>query len=325
MKRRALRVFLAFGLAVGSAPAGAQQASSDAEVLKGIRQVDEGDYDAAILTLDAAARRLSRDPARAQEAAQAYLHLGVAYLGKGHEASARAQFREALARVKDLNIAPERFAPKVVEAFERARAESVRGAAPEPSPAAPGRPKAADPKQNAAPAPEKGGGSGKKVLIGALVLAGVGGGVAAAAGGGGGGTPSAGPTPDTRITENFSGSVTIEDFCKAFPFRVGRGGRLEASLSWQEANVALELELFANANQEGSPLARSTRTSQTASQLQFDVSAAGDYSLTVCHFGNSCATAFSGRNALARPARVRRGAALGLPCQGTFTLMVKHP
>src|SRR5262245_10982268 len=92
--QRVLAACLALALA---APASAQApVGKDADVLQGIRQVEDGDYDAAILTLDNAARRLSADPTRARELSQAYLYLGVAYVGKGHEAAAKAKFREAV-------------------------------------------------------------------------------------------------------------------------------------------------------------------------------------------------------------------------------------
>lgn len=308
MQCNALRVFLAFGLAIGSAPSHAQQAPSDPEVLKGIRQVDEGDYDAAILTLDAAARRLSRDPGRSQEVAQAYLHLGVAYLGKGHEASARAQFREALARVKDLNLTPDRFAPKVIEAFEQARAESARGAAPAPSTAAPRKPEAADPPRPAAPAPGNQGGSGKKVLIGALVLAGVGGGIAAAAGGGG----SAAPTPPPLRTENFSDNLP-GNANLTFPITVAGTGSFQATLTWTEPDARLAMDLHL----PGTIVATSAPSSNTRATLTANVTAQL-YSLQVVHRGG-CGDESAG---LVRSVAPRAPAR---PCSTSFSLTVVHP
>src|SRR6187401_918166 len=48
--------------------AGAQV--TDLDVAKGIKQVDDGDYDAAILTLDTAARHLATDPAKSRDLSQ---------------------------------------------------------------------------------------------------------------------------------------------------------------------------------------------------------------------------------------------------------------
>lgn len=147
--QRLLAACLVLALA---APAGAQAPIvSDPDVVQGIRQVEEGDYDAAILTLDNAARRLSTDPSRKRELSQAYLYLGVAYVGKGHEAAAKAKFREAVTQLRDMTLSPDKFPPKVIDLFEAAREEVVKAPAPQPS---------AAPKTN-----DGGGGGGKKWLI----------------------------------------------------------------------------------------------------------------------------------------------------------------
>ena len=168
MGKKGLCLFLAMGFLMPSAVA-AQTPGADPEVAKGIRQVDDGDYDAAILTLDAAARRLAPDPKRTRELSEAYLYLGIAYLGKGHEAAARAKFREAVKSVRDLNLSPDKFSPRVIEFVEAAKQEA--GPSSPAGPAAPA--KAVSP---AAPEPAKKGGSGKTVLfvvLGAVVAGGV--------------------------------------------------------------------------------------------------------------------------------------------------------
>ena len=118
------------------APAGPQ--APDPEVAKGIVQVEEGDYDAAILTLDAAARRLAQDARASRELSQAYLYLGVAYVGKGHDAAAKAKFRDAVRQLRDLTLSPDKFPPKVIDIFEAARDEVTHepAAAPAAAPAA---------------------------------------------------------------------------------------------------------------------------------------------------------------------------------------------
>jgi hypothetical protein len=88
--RNALCLLLALGLLAGAPIAAQTPAATDPEVTKGIRQVDEGDYDAAIVTLDGAARRLATDKNKVKDLSQAYLYLGIAYVGKGHEAAAGA-------------------------------------------------------------------------------------------------------------------------------------------------------------------------------------------------------------------------------------------
>ena len=178
MLRQTLALTLAASLSYSSLALG-QPVTADADVLRGIRQVEDGDYDPAIVTLDAAARRLTGDPARARDLSQAYLYLGIAYIGKGHEAAAKAKFREAVAQIKDLTLSPDKFPPKVIDLFEAARAEARAQATPAPAAAA-----------TPAPAAAKKGGGGKTILI-VGGLAAVGGGVALAAGGGGGASRAA--------------------------------------------------------------------------------------------------------------------------------------
>lgn len=148
-------------------PARAQAPAADPEVEKGIRQVEEGDYDAAILTLDAAARRLGADAGHSRELSQAYLYLGVAYIGKGHEAAAKAKFKEAVKQLRDLTLSPDKFPPKVIDVFEAARDEVSRE--PGPTAAAPARSASTTP-----PAMKKGGGK-KFLLFGGLSAAAAGG------------------------------------------------------------------------------------------------------------------------------------------------------
>ena len=217
----------------------AQPATADAELQRGIRQVEDGDYDPAIVTLDAAARRLAGDPGRSRDLSQAYLYLGIAYIGKGHEAAAKAKFREAVAQIKDLTLSPDKFPPKVIDLFEAARAEARAQATPAPSAAATPAPAAASKK----------GGGGKTILI-VGGLAAVGGGVALAAGGGGGGGSTGGggltPTPTTtpapaRSSQTFSGSVADQE-SRGFVVTAKTAGTLDAMLTWQDRSIRLSLD-----------------------------------------------------------------------------------
>jgi hypothetical protein len=164
--RNALGALLALGL-LGAVPVDAAQAPAgvDPEVAKGIALVDEGDYDTAIVTLDGAARRLAVDGTKVKDLSQAYLYLGIAYVGKGHEAAAKAKFREAVSRIRDLTLSADRYPPKVIDLFEAAKEEARRDGT---GPSSAGR----------TPAPaemEERGGGGKKVLL-------IGGGAAVAGG-----------------------------------------------------------------------------------------------------------------------------------------------
>ena len=183
MPRRLRTLIVAVLAAALAAPAATQPAPSDPDVQKGIAQVEDGEYDAAILLLDNAARRLAADPARGRELATAYLYLGIAYLGKGAEAAARSNFREAVTRLRDLSLSPEKFSPRVIDLVEAAKAEVGKGpavVAASPVPRATPTPAPA-----ASPRAQGGGGGGKKVLLigGAVVAAGAG--TALALGGGG--------------------------------------------------------------------------------------------------------------------------------------------
>jgi tetratricopeptide (TPR) repeat protein len=123
MLRRLLLVSLALACLASSLGTFGQAQVNDPEVTKGIRLVEDGDYDAAILTLDGAARRLSIEQPDAADLPQAYLYLGIAFVGKGYEAAAKAKFRAAIAQMKDLSLGADRFPPKVINVFEAAREE----------------------------------------------------------------------------------------------------------------------------------------------------------------------------------------------------------
>ena len=131
---------------LGAAPAGrvaaAETPVADPEVAKGIAEVDDGEYDAAILRLDAAARRLTSQLDRRDDLVQAYVYLAVAYLAKGHETAARNRFRDALALDRTLRLGPEKFSPRVVDLFEQARDAMSAGPTPAPGASVPPPPPA---------------------------------------------------------------------------------------------------------------------------------------------------------------------------------------
>jgi hypothetical protein len=281
---------LAAVLLLASTPPAGATLPSDPDVERGIKLVEDGDYDGAIFLLDATARRLAQDPRRAQDLSQAYLHLGIAYLAKGHESAAKAQFREALARIHDLSLSSERFSPKVIDLFEAAKAELRR--APASAAAVP-----------AVAAPRRGGGGKGLLLVGGGVAAAAG--VALAAAGGSGGTADPGTpgatTPPGPQSRTFSGTVAGTENL-SFPFTAGTSGTLEAKLTWENAETLLALDLHV----PGSVVATSTRTSRTTANLTVAVGPHG-YTLQLLHRG---------------------GCAEGPPnphCSTPFTLQVTHP
>jgi hypothetical protein len=142
--------------------------AEDPELAAGVRQVDEGDFEGAIVTLEPVVRRLG--PAGGHDAAQACLYLGIAHLALDQTDRARALFREALDHDPGLKLGADRFSPKILSAFEDARRERDAAAAAS-RPTAPER------------APARKGGHGRALLLaGAGVAVGVG--VAVAASGG---------------------------------------------------------------------------------------------------------------------------------------------
>jgi len=212
MRGKALPLFLSIVLS-GAPGVAWGQATSDPEVAKGIQQVEAGDYEIAILTLDAATRRLAAKPTTSRELGQAYLYLGIAYVAKGHETLAKAKFQEALAQTKDLGVNPDKFPPKVLELIEQARRE-------------------------AAAAPKKGLSKTALILLGAGGAAAAGIAVAAS---GGGASPS---PPSSRRTEPFSGFLALDQVNPDFPIAVTASGLLEAVLTWPEPGALLTLYLY---------------------------------------------------------------------------------
>ena len=157
---------------------------------RGLALMREGDFEAAVLELDAAVRKIESDPAAERHRAWAYVYLGVAYLELEQETVARGKFREALARDRGLRLEPADFSAQSIRVFEGVRAEaaSAVAAAPLPAPVAP----QPSPGASATPAREKK--SSKGPLVAVLLGGAAAAGAAVALGGGGG---NAGTTSTT--------------------------------------------------------------------------------------------------------------------------------
>ena len=136
------------------------------DVAAGIALSREGDFEAAVIALDAAVRRLEAEGAAGGVRAQAQLHLGIAYLELDQDVSARARFAEALAANPGLTLDPRAFSAQVMRVFEEVRRDRANTPAQKP--------------------PVKGSRGSRKALLAIGGVAVVGGGVAALAGGGGG-------------------------------------------------------------------------------------------------------------------------------------------
>jgi hypothetical protein len=122
MMRRILAVGLA--LALAASPCLAQQGPPDTELDKGIRQAQTGDFENAVTTLDAVAKRLAAQGGRPKDLARAYVYLSIAYLGLSEEQKAKAQFLEAWKVDQGMELTAREFPPKVLQFFEEARKDA---------------------------------------------------------------------------------------------------------------------------------------------------------------------------------------------------------
>ncbi len=137
--RRAVALLIAFVLSM--VPAGRIAAAASQDLATGIRQVQEGDFENAVLTLQAVSRALAGQTTRRLELAQAYLYLGIAHVALDQADPAKAAFKAALGQNKSLRLSEDRFSPKVIAAFEAARREAEAAAvAPDAGEATRGKP-----------------------------------------------------------------------------------------------------------------------------------------------------------------------------------------
>ena len=105
-------------------PAPETPATVESAVAAGVHQVEEGDFEAAVPTLESATARLRGDPARVRLLVQADIQLAVAHVALGATPAAVQDFTEALTLDPRLRLPAERFSPKVLRVFETARAQT---------------------------------------------------------------------------------------------------------------------------------------------------------------------------------------------------------
>jgi hypothetical protein len=135
------RVVALLLLALPATPGLRAAAAPATDLATGIRQVQEGDFENAVLTLQAVTRALGGQTARRLELAQAWLYLGIAHVALDQTDGARAAFKAAIGQNRSLRLSEERFSPKVIAAFEAARREAEAAAgAPDPGEASRGKP-----------------------------------------------------------------------------------------------------------------------------------------------------------------------------------------
>lgn len=157
--RRALWLWLIAALAIAPRPGLAQVGASDPELNNGLRQVDEGDFEAAVRTLSGVVKRLQGREGQSRELARAHLYLGIAQLGLGAGQDAKAAFALALKNDASLTLSPDEFSPRVIQAFDQARREVMpappRPALPTSDPPPPATPPTPPGASSASPPPVK--------------------------------------------------------------------------------------------------------------------------------------------------------------------------
>jgi hypothetical protein len=208
-------------------PAPAYQPATPVELAAGIRQVEDGDLDAAILTLDGVVRRLAGVSGRRSELALAHLYLGMSYLGLDQSERAAEQFKEAWRQDKEMKLDPKKFPLRVINAYDEAKAEASRSEGQGP------------------PATTKGGGKSKALLI-VGGLAAVGGGLAAA-GGSSPASPSATPGAGPQVLVSGGSSVAAPNVTTRFSsFTAPAAGVIQYTGNWTLAGSSFSLALGQN-------------------------------------------------------------------------------
>jgi ankyrin repeat protein len=129
---------MALALAVAQASPAVPQEALDPELAKGIRLVDEAEFEAAVTSLNAVVRTLVARGNRPLELSRAYLYLAIAHLGLSQEQAAKAKFVEALRSDRDLTLSTNEFPPPVVEIFDQVKRSLATP--PPPRPSTPSRP-----------------------------------------------------------------------------------------------------------------------------------------------------------------------------------------
>src|SRR6266851_7724995 len=120
--RRAVSWVLAVACCAMPAPAAVQETTASAEsgIATGVRQVEEGDFEGAVTTLESAIARLRGDPQRVRLLVQADIQLAVAHTALDHGPQAVQAFSEAITLDPNLRLPPDRYSPKVLRALETA-------------------------------------------------------------------------------------------------------------------------------------------------------------------------------------------------------------
>lgn len=215
----------------------AQQAASSGPSLDvGIRQVQEGEYDKAVLTLDAFVLRYGADETRGGDLWRAHLYLGVAYVGLDQPAAARERFKESFRcyrlqaqregrPVTEVQLGTFGFSPKITQLYAEATREVLERE-----------------KKGASKAPI--------IVIGVVAAAGAGGALVLRSGGSGS-APAAVPdvSPPTfsgnfRMPGPDTSPTNQPTSCLNHFLNVRRDGTLEVTLNFPAGIGSASLQIF---------------------------------------------------------------------------------
>jgi hypothetical protein len=163
--RFSVGLLMAAGVLAASSRTWGQDDPAGRPLADGIRQVEEGDLEGAVITLDGVVRRLADDRKNEKQVALAHLYLGMAHLGLSQWELAKNDMREAWRNDPAMKLDAKKFPPRVRQLYAEVLSEEQR-LRPDSAPAATSA--------KATATPRNAGGSG-------LVLGLVAGGAAAAA------------------------------------------------------------------------------------------------------------------------------------------------
>jgi hypothetical protein len=177
-------------------PGAAQPApiSTERALAIGISQLDEGDVEAALITLTSLVEGLQAEGASDRETAAARAYLGLAHLQSNRVEQAVAEIQRACRDDAGLSLSPDRFPPLLLERCQEAR----RAAAPSPPPRPVVEEPVREPPARETPARTAGGRKLWPILLGAGAAAGVAVAVASA-GGGTAAPPTTAPPTEQRV------------------------------------------------------------------------------------------------------------------------------
>lgn len=300
MLKRIVASWLLVALALGPPVALEAQATADADLEKGILQVQSGDFEAALITLDGVVRRLAGQRGAASDLARGHVYLGMAYLGLDQEPAARARFQDAWRADKGMKPSASEFPPRVLRLLEEARKEALSSSAAKSTaePLASPQPTAEAAAGSSATAPKKGGSKLPLILLGA---AGVIGGVAVAAGGGKASTTSTSPVstatpalPQVLVQSSWTGLAQSAN--RAFDFSAPAAGTLRITVNWTFTTSDIDIYLTTpTCTTASSPEGVCTVFASAAlfakpEVINTSVSSGGNYRVVVRYFDGISAT-----------------------------------